>query len=318
MQVFVYEYASCQPAGDAAAASLRAEGAAMLAAVLADLARVPGVNVVTLPDEDESAFCRFAAASDWTLVIAPETGGVLAERCRWVEEAGGRLLGPTPDAIHLTGDKRVLADHLAARGVPTPPTFSPGSASICFPAVCKPRDGAGSQATSLVRDRDVLRRVIGAEPGVEFVVQPYVPGPPASVAFLLGPCQRLSLPAAAQLLSDDGRFRYLGGQLPLPPGLAARAQRVARLAVDALPGLRGYVGVDVVLGDAPDGSRDRVIEVNTRLTTSYVGLRACCRANLAEVLLAVALGTQAPALSWHPGAVSWTADGSISRAAVIE
>ena len=34
-------------------------------------------------------------------------------------------------------------------------------------------------------------------------------------------------------------------------------------------------------------SGDRVIEINPRLTTSYVGLRALARFNLAEALLAV-------------------------------
>jgi predicted ATP-grasp superfamily ATP-dependent carboligase len=280
----------------------------MLAAVLVDLACVVGVSAVTLTAENESAFRRFAAASDWTLVIAPETDGVLSERCRWVGEAGGRLLGPTLEAIRLTGDKRALAEHLATRGVPTLPTLPLDSAAITFPAVCKPRDGAGSQATSLVRDRADLRRATAAEPGVEFIMQPYFPGLPASVAFLLGPRQRLALPAAAQLLSDDGRFHYRGGRLPLSPDLAERATRVARQAVDAVPGLLGYVGVDVVLGDGADA----VIEINPRLTTSYVGLRALARTNLAAALLAVAGGETVAPLAWRDGAVAWTADGAVA------
>ena len=52
-----------------------------------------------------------------------------------------------------------------------------------------------------------------------------------------------------------------------------------------MPGLSGYVGVDVVLGN--DG-RDWAIEINPRLTTSYVGLRALAGFNLAEAMLAVA------------------------------
>jgi predicted ATP-grasp superfamily ATP-dependent carboligase len=134
---------------------------------------------------------------------------------------------------------------------------------------------------------------------------------PASVAFLLGPRQRLGLPPAGQHLSGDGRFHYLGGQLPLSPALAERVQRLGWLAVDAVAGLRGYVGVDVVLGDAPDGSSDRLMEVNARLTTSYVGLRALCRTNLAEVLLCVCSGAEPPELCWREGTVAWKADGSM-------
>src|SRR5690606_21127135 len=97
-----------------------------------------------------------------------------------------------------------------------------------------------------------------------------------------------ALPACRQHLSDDGRFRYLGGSLPLPPSLHARAARLAQQALDALPAAIGYVGVDLVLGAADDGSRDVVIEVNPRLTTSYLGLRDAVKINLAELILQTA------------------------------
>jgi predicted ATP-grasp superfamily ATP-dependent carboligase len=48
--------------------------------------------------------------------------------------------------------------------------------------------------------------------------------------------------------------------------------------------------VDVVLGREPDGSGDAVIEVNPRLTTSYVGLRAAVRTNLADAMSKAARG----------------------------
>ena len=57
-----------------------------------------------------------------------------------------------------------------------------------------------------------------------------------------------------------------------------------------MPPTVGYVGVDLVLGREPDGSEDVVIEINPRLTTSYVGLRAAARTNLAEAMWQVAQG----------------------------
>src|SRR5207248_1800177 len=116
------------------------------------------------------------------------------------------------------------------------------------------------------------------------IAQRYVPGFAASVAFLIGPAQSLPLVPCEQFLSADGRFTYLGGRLPIAPDLAARAIRIAERAVRCVPGLLGYVGVDVVLG--ADG-RDWAIEINPRLTTSYIGLRALARFNLAEAMLAV-------------------------------
>jgi predicted ATP-grasp superfamily ATP-dependent carboligase len=139
----------------------------------------------------------------------------------------------------------------------------------------------------------------------------FVPGLAASVAVLCGPAGNHSLPTCQQRLSADGRFTYLGGRLPLEPPLDQRARRLAEAAVAALPQPRGYIGVDLVLGDAADGSGDRVIEINPRLTTSYVGLRAAAKSNLAAAMLAVVRG-DAPDLCFHSEPVEFAADGTIS------
>ena len=96
-------------------------------------------------------------------------------------------------------------------------------------------------------------------------------------------------------------------EVPLPPPLEKRAQRIAAAAIDGLTGLFGYLGVDVVLGD--DG-RDWAIEINPRLTTSYVGLRALAETNLAAAMLDMAHG-KTPDLRWHGGSVEFRTDGTI-------
>jgi predicted ATP-grasp superfamily ATP-dependent carboligase len=204
--------------------------------------------------------------------------------------------------VRLSSDKLLLSRHLIAAGVPTPACNSPLT-QASFPAVLKPRDGAGSQATFLVRGPKDLTRCIAQAAAEgwrgELVVQPFVPGTPASVAFLTGPQTAVALTPAAQHLSDDGRFRYLGGSVPLAAELCERAVSLARRAVGAVPGLRGYVGVDLVLGD-----EDQVIEINPRLTTSYVGLRALARTNLADAMLRIAAG-QEVALDWRQDRVEF-------------
>ena len=79
-----------------------------------------------------------------------------------------------------------------------------------------------------------------------------------------------------------------------------------------LPGLHGYFGVDLVLGAAADGSEDAVIEINPRLTTSYIGLRRLARFNLAEALLALVTGATLPAENWRTGLITFSADGRVA------
>jgi predicted ATP-grasp superfamily ATP-dependent carboligase len=314
MRTFLYEY-SCATGERSLPASLCAEGRAMLAALMEDFGRLAGVEVCTLTaaKPEEPAFRRLARSADWTLLIAPETDNLLWRRCQWVLEEGGRLLGPSPQAVALTGDKLALARHLRQQGIATPPTMPLLSSSVPFPAVCKPRHGAGSQFTFLVNAAEELTRCLAETESVEMVVQPYVRGRAASVAFLVGPAAAVPLPAAEQHLSEDGRFRYLGGLVPLAPALAGRAQRLAGAALATVPGLHGYVGVDLVLGETEDGREDQVIEINPRLTTSYIGLRRLAYTNLAEAMLHVGMGHSPGELEWKQGSICFRTDGTIDE-----
>jgi len=338
MRILVYEYlcsgALAHPA--AALASLRREGLAMFRAIALDLALCPGVQLLapldpallektrpwpgnlTLfrargPSEDEALFKHLAGQADAALVIAPEFDDLLWQRCSWLEKESVPSLGASSEAVRLTGDKWRLGQHWQQEGIQTPACLSFDALAgemHPFPFVLKPRHGAGSQATFLLRDKADLQRSLdqahseGA--GGDFLLQPFVPGRPASAAFLLGPNGCLSLPAAWQDLSTDGRFHYLGGAVPLPVALNCRATTLARRSIQRIPGLRGYVGVDLILGAADDGSEDYAIEINPRLTTSYVGLRTLARFNLAEALLGV-LGwtTPLPNKRWGPGPVTF-------------
>jgi len=307
MTVFVYEDVCATGAGgdgtSPPAPSLLAEGRAMLDAVTADARAVAGIRVVTA--DTAADFDRLAAEADLTLVIAPECGGRLESLCQRVLSVGGRLLGPTPDAVRLTADKLELSRHWVTHRVPTPEarplddegersgvsrpmlSTSGGLRRSARPVVVKPRDGAGSQATRLGH--------LAAEPwSGPLIVQEYVEGFPASVACLVGPSGIFPLTPCEQRLSTDGRFQYHGGRLPIPDELATRATNVAVRAVECVPGLVGYVGVDVVLGH--DG-RDWVIEINPRITTSYIGLRQLAEGNLFAKMLAAVRG-ETPILRW--------------------
>ena len=139
------------------------------------------------------------------------------------------------------------------------------------------------------------------------IVQPFIPGLPASVSWLIGPKQRTPLLPATQRLSSDGRFRYLGGRIPLQPDLARRAINLTLRAIQVVPGLMGYVGVDIVLGDS--AKDDQVIEINPRLTTSYLGLRRLARENLAETMLNLVRGTRIEPLSWKRRTIDFDCEG---------
>jgi predicted ATP-grasp superfamily ATP-dependent carboligase len=289
----------------------------MLTALEADFARIRGIETTTLhvdPSFEEREFRQRARRCNYAVVIAPEFDEILLSRCRWAVEEGCRLLGPTLDAIALTADKLRLSAELTRNSVPTP-VCTKNTPRLFEPAwVWKPQFGAGSTHTYLVRNANELRaaKKTAAAAGWrgKSIFQRYVTGKAVSIGFLIGPKALAPLLPCSQELSSDGRFRYLGGRVPIDRKLAARARKLGKRAIDAVPGLSGYVGVDLVLGQATNGSEDWVIEVNPRLTTSFLGVREVALSNLARAMLLAVRGDKLGPLRWSDRRVSFNPDGT--------
>jgi predicted ATP-grasp superfamily ATP-dependent carboligase len=335
MHIFVYEWATggglVEEAG-ALPASLVREGMAMIGAVVADFVRIPGCRVTALRDprilhlalpgcdvvdvlsrsSHSDEFERLASEADATILVAPEFDQILLAAAQRVVAVGGRLLSPSPQFIRIATNKHRTCELLASRGVSAPRGLilepdEPLPVEFPYPAVLKPVDGAGSQDTYLVSGPYDSPRAYAWPRRLER----YIPGMAASVAVLCGPAGRVALPPCTQRISNDGRLTYLGGELPLPAGLALRAAELADRALAAFPSATGYVGVDIVLGREPDGREDAVIEINPRLTTSYVGLRAAMRTNLAEAMWKAALG-EIPQIELYDRRLEFDPQGNVS------
>ena len=337
MRVFLSEYVCGGAwAEGVPPASLLCEGRSMLEAIAADAAAVEGWSVVATwdarlgerrmdgvevihtegPDDERRIFGQLAAECDATLVIAPEFDGILLERRRIVDRAGGRFAGPAADAIALCSDKLRLAGHLHGQGIATIPTAVLHDCAFEFPLVVKPRDGAGSQRTFLVRNAEELDVALTAFAGIAArgapVVQPYIRGRALSVAVLASAGGNVEiLPVAEQLLSEDGLFQYFGGWIPagVDPVARERVAEIVRRTCACVAGLKGYVGFDVIL---PDGAAEPlIVEINPRLTTSYLGYRALTEENLAASILTADDRTEP--IRWQPGEVRFTRDGRTER-----
>ena len=331
-------------AGEPLPPSWAAEGRAMRRALAEDFATLDGVRVAMsldarLPDEpgpwetlrvgpgdERMGFRRLASRSDWTLCVAPETGGVLEARARWVVEVGGRSLGAAPEAISLSADKVRLAAHLAAHGINTPKSIRVRPrdglpADYSYPAVLKPIDGAGSLDTYYVESATGAPDEALGMP--EALLQPFVPGRAMSAAFLVAPGLAPILAGFADqaMVREGGRFAYRGGVVPARCGFDPGPLFAA---VRSVPGLLGWVGVDFVWDDA--GGRLAVLEINPRATTSYVGFREVLRdhssvsSGIARTWLSLATSTSPDVLFPFEAAnemppLRFHADGRIEREA---
>jgi predicted ATP-grasp superfamily ATP-dependent carboligase len=180
-------------------------------------------------------------------------------------------------------------------------------------AVVKPRFGAGSQNIFGVQDRQSLRpfrKFFAAEPETrQGIIQPWVAGKAVSAAALFGrggEC-RAVLPPAEQVLSLDERFRYLGGRVPYAQRWEPQIAETIRQVGATVGSFRGYVGFDFIVDSRRGGPV--LVEINPRLTTSYIGYRQLAMNNLAELILSAARGVVE--VAWRPGVVAFSCDGRL-------
>jgi predicted ATP-grasp superfamily ATP-dependent carboligase len=327
MKLYLYEYACAQPDDVEIPESVRREGRAMFDAVLEDARKLStGIEIIT-PDSglsahdsleiDKEASCcrairgsagaspshlsplvpfRISVRPDAALIIAPEFDGILERLVRQASDAGWELLGPSPEAIHLTSDKWQLYQHWKQHQVPTPLTWlasEPPTRSGRY--LVKHRWGAGSLGVKPWQP--------GMQCDEQSIIQEHHTGIPVSVAFLVDLNGKATpLWPAYQHISDDGHFQYLGGSLVQNVEHRERIIRLATSAIQSIGGLLGYIGVDALLCDMGDV----VLEINPRLTTSYLGLRQATTSNLVGCMLACAKGDDFK-IDWVNKQISWVA-----------
>lgn len=259
----------------------------------------PGLQVVDSGNNYYHCLAQMVEEADAAFLIAPETGGLLETITGMVEACGKLVLGSSTAGIKAAGDKMLTYRLLKASGIPTPrtlryrPADDPASIGrrIGYPVVVKPIDGVGCHSVFIARQQSELERTIAAARqkvrGATLLAQAYIDGVAASVSLLTDGSRSLPLTLNLQEIRGRSRLRYHGGSVPFDHSLRALAFRRAEEVVRAIPGLRGYVGIDLVLTD-----HDAVvIEVNPRITTSYVGVRKVLRQNPAALILGAVAGT---------------------------
>lgn len=283
MKVLIFEYIT---ANGKASESLAREGQMMVDALLSNFTKFPDVETVLFPAAKnvEIEFQKHIKHVDAVWVIAPESDGILERFCRYVEDAGKRLLTSPANAVALTANKFTTFQILHAAQIQTVPTemFNPAlHYDVTKEWIIKPLDGVGAENTYLLSsEKDWL-----ALPSLKnlCIIQPHLHGDKTSLScvFKNGQAQLLSVNLqvfgiknqryALQTIqvnykSDDGRYQKLASQI-----------------AQVFPNLFGYVGIDLI----ENQDACFILEINPRLTTSFVGIEKALGINVAELVLAL-------------------------------
>lgn len=298
----------------------------MLCALVDDLSQFSETTVVLEPRFDISLQCNRAISfrsdqplwaqwvsaardCDAALIIAPESDGILAKGVAALRSSGVDVVAGSGDFLRVASDKLLTAQVLHSSGVAHPPYIAVedermiGVVAGFEKFVVKPRDGCGTMEVRAFRDFREARKSMH----MGSIMQGWMPGQNVSIALLSSGNYQTLLPAVSQNI-NTGNFQYFGGCGPLDDEAQRRATALAARAIAAMPPTaRGFVGLDLILGEQP--SDDCVIEINPRLTTSYVGLREMIHGNLAARLFDIETGPVKCKASVN--SVHWTPDGKV-------
>lgn len=332
VRVLVYEAATAGSlsSNGMVSSNILCEGYGMLRTFTRDLKKA-GHNVTTIIDKrllsynppinaekvipsnprakPETLLGKLATGFDGVYVIAPESAGLLHKLVEAVVNVVGEgtSLNSAHKTIKVVADKARVYGKLRNAGLKVPETIPidfedyhrqiDRIRSLGFPLIFKPVDGVGASGLSVVRHEGEVeagvRKLVREASGSFFLAQRFVRGIPASVSLIVG--EKDSFPVALNrqfpsLSPPTGDSTYLGGFTPLRHTLKEKAYEIARETVRLFKGLRGYVCVDMVLaGDEPV-----IIEINPRLSASYIGISRVMGFNLAQSILDAVLTKSLP------------------------
>ncbi len=259
-------------------------GIELLSSRDARLPAIPGIETMRVgPADDPGAtFVQGVEAADAVWPTAPETGGALEHLATEVERLGKPLLGCRPATVRIAASKRRTALTLAAAAIPVVPTFAADATVPDWSGrwVTKPDDGAGAEDTIVAETWRSASMRLRSDPGL--VAQPWLEGTPLSLSMLCVDGQSLLLSCNRQQMRiSDGRVALDAIEVNAPVERRDELTTLAARIATALPGLWGYVGVDLVMNDRGPV----VLEVNPRLTTSYCGLGRALGISVAAMVL---------------------------------
>ena len=303
MKILIFEYItggglSAQALPD----SLCREGALMLQTLVKELIGQPSIELVITLDkrcldliepkpnleiitiDKPLNFMDFLPALiakvDAVWPIAPETDACLTNIARLIRQQNKLALISSDEALQQCSDKLLTAQVLCQQQIPTVPTQLLSNKLPEGLQVIKPRDGCGCQATMIIDQPHNLPK-----DKHHYISQTYIAGISTSLSALFKNGQVwLVCRNQQQIEIVDHQFSLKGCLVNI--GHDQHYQRLLEQLATALPGLWGYIGIDLL----ETASETLVLEINPRLTSSYVGIAQATGINVAQQVLALLNG----------------------------
>ncbi|MHA1895183.1 MAG: ATP-grasp domain-containing protein, partial [Candidatus Helarchaeota archaeon] len=270
--------------------SLLSEGFAMLSAVVNDFRRLSEYvkitttldyrikkytpplqvdNVIEIDEKDNYAdFLERIRIRmiDMALIIAPETGEILSNLTKIIEDQIVlKNLGSNSKAIQTCTNKFKTYEALKNIKVKVPKTklikFNGDEVpseifEFPLPFILKPLDGVAGAGISLIEDlhEDTIKKALNkithesSESG--FLIQEFIPGHDISVSLITN--SEITIPLSVnfqEINLKNINSEYQGGYVPYEVNHERELFEISKKIISEIKGLNGYVGIDYVINE---------------------------------------------------------------------
>jgi tyramine---L-glutamate ligase len=232
----------------------------------------------------------------YVFIIAPEFSKILYKFTKVAEDMGKTLFSMNSAPILLGSSKLQTYNFFKNSGVLTPMTFHIKNFDNKFsiedarkffhllhsPAILKPEDSVGAESIYLIRNEQELEKIISKEnqyldDNRDYVLQEYINGTDLSASFIKQENRLIILSINSQKIKlIKNKINYLGGMTPADNSDHIKKEIIELTENLDLTKFKGYFGIDFIR--MADG-KIYLIEINPRLTTSYIGIRNISKAN---------------------------------------
>ena len=266
------------------------------------------VAIIDANQDCATEFKHYTQQCDAVWPVAPEFDDILATYCAVVEQAKKQLLSSPANAVALTGNKYNSYQHFKLHHINTVPTrlyhpdvkeleqslqsllqeLSPATGATPSLSdaqwLIKPIAGVGCVDTYVLSSIDSFKQ-INFNSG-DSLIQPHIDGEKLSLSCLFKAGTAWLLCVNQQHFSLHEQQYHLNAiTVNVPCEQKGYIKLIADIAT-AFPDLWGYVGIDLI----KTSTQTFVLEINPRLTTSFVGIKAALGINVVQNVLELLAG----------------------------
>ncbi|WP_405304304.1 ATP-grasp domain-containing protein [Methanobrevibacter sp.] len=250
-----------------------------------------------------------AAKFDNAIFIAAENDNNLFNIARILEENGVNFYNSSSEACFIASDKSETYEVLS-NIVPQPRTFrfkidpkgywkraienlhekwQAEDPLTPLKLIIKPLTGVDCEDIVVIEKIEDLTLDLDKifKPGSRVIVQEFIDGTDISVSLISDGKSAIPLSLNQQFVElKNDKGTYIGGKLPFENKYKDEAFEIAKKAVEAIDGLKGFVGVDLIINsDEKDVYSVYLLEINSRFTTPYVGLKQVANFNIGRSII---------------------------------